>query len=182
MELARHKPGMMGHLANLAEPSFLKRPGHDQPGLDECGPIVIVDLVAMTVTLMHDGLPIGLVGARAFADFDRLRTESHRPAEVLDLLLLGKQIDHGMRRLRIHLGRVGPFETEHVPRELGDGHVHAETNAEVRDLTLARDTAGEDLPLPAAGAEAAGDDQASTCSSSWVASSTDIPSASTQRT
>ncbi len=47
-----------------------------------------------------------------------------------------------------------------MPRELGDRDVHAEADAEVRDAPLARDPAGEDLPLPAARAEAAGDEHA----------------------
>ena len=42
-----------------------------------------------------------------------------------------------------------------MTRELRDGDVHAEADAEVRDAVLARDAAGEDLPLPAARAEAA---------------------------
>ena len=93
-------------------------------------------------------------------DLDRLRAKSHRPAEVLDLLLLGQQVDHGIRRLGIHLGRVRAVEPAHVARELGDGDVHPEADAEVRNPTLARDLAGEDLALPAARAEAAGDEDA----------------------
>ena len=66
----------------------------------------------------------------------------------------------GIRRLRVHLGRVGAVQPGDVPRELGDGDMHAEAEPEVRDLTLARDTAGEDLPFPAARAEAAGHEHA----------------------
>ncbi len=47
-----------------------------------------------------------------------------------------------------------------MTRELGDGDVHAEADAEVRDAVLARDPAREDLALPAARAEAAGDEHA----------------------
>src|SRR5205085_12255541 len=51
-------------------------------------------------------------------------------------------------------------EPEHLPRVLGDGDVHPEADAEVRDPALAGDAAGEDLPLPAARAEAARDEHA----------------------
>ena len=47
-----------------------------------------------------------------------------------------------------------------MARELGDRDVHAEADAEVRDLVLAGDAAGEDLALPAARAEAAGHEHA----------------------
>ena len=62
-----------------------------------------------------------------------------------------------MRRLGIHLGRVGAVEPDHVAGELRDRDVHPEADAEVRNLPLASDAAGEDLPLPAARAEPAGD-------------------------
>ena len=93
-------------------------------------------------------------------ELDRLGAEPHRAAEILDLLLLGQQVDHRERRLGIHLGRVRAVEAADVAGELGDGDVHAEADAEVRDLVLARDAAGEDLALPAARAEAAGHEHA----------------------
>ena len=61
---------------------------------------------------MDDGLAVGLARARPFDELDRLRAEAHRPAEVLDLLLLRQQVDHRIRRLGIHLGRVGAVEPE----------------------------------------------------------------------
>ena len=66
----------------------------------------------------------------------------------------------GIRRLGIHLGRVRALEPGDVARELRDGDVHAEADAEVRDPALARDLARDDLALPAARAEAAGDEHA----------------------
>ena len=36
-------------------------------------------------------------------------------AEVIDLFLLGEQVDHRVRRLRVHLRRVRALEPEHVP-------------------------------------------------------------------
>ena len=121
---------------------------------------LVVDLVAVPVPLVDDGLAVRLARARPLLELDRLRAEAHRAAEILDLLLLGEQVDHGERRLRIHLGRVGAVHPADVTRELGDGDVHAEADAEVRDLLLARDAAGEDLPLPAARAEPARDEHA----------------------
>ena len=93
-------------------------------------------------------------------ELDGLRPEAHGAAEILDLLLLREQVDDGERRLGIHLRRVGAVHPADVTRELGDRDVHAEADAEVRDLLLARDAAGEDLPLPPARAEPAGDEHA----------------------
>ena len=55
---------------------------------------------------------------------------------------------------------LAPVEAADVARELRDGDVHPEADAEVRDRVLARDAAGEDLPLPAARSEAAGHEDA----------------------
>ena len=53
-----------------------------------------------------------------------------------------------------------PSRPHDVAGELRHRDVHAEADAEVRDPLLARDAAGEDLALPAARAEAAGDEHA----------------------
>ena len=107
---------------------------------------------------MDDRVAVRVTCACAVGDLDRLRAEAHRPSEILDLLLLGQEVDHGMRRLRIHLGRVRAVETEHVARVLGDDDVHPEAEAEVRDAPLTRDPAGENLALPAPRAEPAWND------------------------
>jgi hypothetical protein len=65
---------------------------------------------------------------------DRVGAEAHRPAEVGDLLLLGQQVDDRERRLGVELGRVGAVHAGDVARELGHGDLHAQADAQVRDL------------------------------------------------
>src|SRR5581483_6183319 len=160
VELAGDEPRVVRQLDDLDEPALLERPGDDEPVVDELLAVVVVHLVAVPVPLVDHRLPVGLVRARAVGDLDRLRPEAHRASQVFDFLLLGEQVDHRERRLRIHLGRVRALEPDDVTRELRDGDVHPEADAEVRDAVLARDAAGEDLPLPAARAEAARDEHA----------------------
>ena len=156
MELRRDEPRVVGELDDLDEPALLERPADDEAALDELLAVRVVDLVAVPVALGdHRLAAVDLARVRPFGELDGLRAEAHRAAEILDLLLLGQQVDHRIRRLGIHLRRVRAVEAADVPRELRDGDVHAEADAEVRDLVLARDAAGEDLPLPAARAEAA---------------------------
>src|SRR5439155_27216542 len=121
---------------------------------------VVVHLVPVPMALVHDRLAVALADPRPLGELDRLRAEAHRPAEILDLLLLREQVDYGVRSLGVHLGRVGAGEADDVPRELRDRHVHAEADPEVRDALLASDAAGEDLALPAPRPEAAGDEHA----------------------
>ena len=90
----------------------------------------------------------------------RVGAEPHRAAHVVDLLLLRQQVDHGVGRLGIELGRVRAVHADHVAREVDDRELHAEADAEERDAALARDPRGVDLALDAAHAEAAGDQDA----------------------
>src|SRR5438034_3471452 len=143
VELAGHEPGMVGELDDLDEPTLLERSGHSEPRVDQRRAVVVVDLVAVAVSLVDDGLAVCVVGACPLHELDRLRTQSHRAAEILDLLLLRQQVDHRVRGLRVHLRRIRPFETEHVPCVLRDRDVHAETDPEVRDAPVPRDAAGE---------------------------------------
>ena len=148
MELARDEPGMLGQLDDLDEPAFLEGARDDEPVLDELVAELVVDLVAVPMALVNRRLAVDLAGASPLAELDRLGAEPHRAAEILDLLLLGQQIDDRVRRLRIHLRRVGAFETAHVARELRHGDVHAEADPQVRDALLTRHLAGEDLAFP----------------------------------
>ena len=75
---------------------------------------MVVDLVTVAVALVDYRLAVCVVRAGPLDELDRLRAEPHRAAEILDLLLLGQQVDHGMGRLGIHLGRVGTVEPEHM--------------------------------------------------------------------
>ena len=148
--LARDEPGVVGELDHLDEAALLERPRHDEARLDELRPEGVVHLVAVAMALVDDGFAVGRVGARPLLHVDGVGAEAHGAAEIFDLLLLGQEVDHRVGRLRVHLGRVGAVEPDDVPGELGDGDVHAETDAEIRNVALARDAAGGDLPLPPA--------------------------------
>ncbi len=100
------------------------------------------------------------------ADAHFLRAEAHGAAlagAVVALLLalrgvlpFGDQRDHRMRGGAVELGAVGVLEPEHVAAVFDDRELHAEADAEVRNLVLAREAHGGDLAFDAALAEAAG--------------------------
>src|SRR5581483_3603411 len=105
MELRRDEPGMVGKLDDLDEPSLLERPADDEPRIDELLPECVVHLVAVAVALGDAPLAaVDLARPRVLRELDCLGAEAHRPAEILDVLLLRQQVDHGERRLGIHLG------------------------------------------------------------------------------
>src|SRR4051794_4314450 len=107
-----------------------------------------VDLVAVAVALVDDALVvIERTRARARVELDGVGPEPHRPAEVGDLLLLGQQVDDGVRRLGVELCRIGAVHLRHVARELADGDLHPQADPEVGDPALAGDLRGADLAL-----------------------------------
>src|SRR5581483_387366 len=171
MELRRDEPRVVRQLDDLDEAAFLVGAADDEAAGEERLPVGIVDLVAVPVALEDDRLVrVQLTRPRSLDELDRLRAEPHRPAQVLDLLLLRQQVDDGVRRLRVHLRRVGTVETADVTGELRHGDMHAEADAEVRDRVLARDAKPPGTSTP------------STSASSARASASDMCSASTQRT
>jgi hypothetical protein len=62
-----------------------------------------------------------------------------------------------MRRIGIELGAVGALEAGDMAREFDGGELHAEADAQIGHLVLARVADRGDLALGAALAEAAGD-------------------------
>src|SRR4029079_2175327 len=97
MELARDEPRVIGQLDDLDETALLERPRDDEPVLDELVAVLVVDLVTVAVPLVDHRLVVDVPRARSVRQLDRLRTEAHRATELLDLLLLREQVDHGVR-------------------------------------------------------------------------------------
>ena len=97
--------------------------------------------------------------------FAGLRAEPHRAAEIgllaalLDravaVLPFGHQRDHRMRRVGVELGAVGVGEAATCARVLDHRELHAQADAEIRDLVLARVADRLDLAFDAALAEPA---------------------------
>src|SRR5438067_9704905 len=156
MELTGHEVRVRGDLDDLDE--LLLRPDtrDPQPVLLELREVVVVDLVALAVALLDNPLAVEARGEAPLAQHDRIEAEPHRAALVGDAPLLGQEVDHLVRRLRVELGGVRAGEAADVAGELDHRALHAEADAEVRHALLARVPYGLDLPLDATVAEAAG--------------------------
>src|SRR5207247_9864718 len=124
--------------------------------------------VAGAVGLGHGLLAVDPVSERALLHRRGLRAQAHGAAEVrllvaaFDLAVLGLPLgderDHRMRRVGIEFGRIRAFEADLVARDLDRGDLHAEADAEVRNLAFAGVLHRGDLALDAALAEAARDE------------------------
>ena len=155
MELRADEPRMILDLYDLDETVIRQCTGDDEALVLELLPIGVVELEAMTMTLSHLVDAIGLLRMRARRELARIGADTHRAALVLDTLLALHERDDRVRRVGVELRRMGIGHAADVARELDDGALHAEAEAEERDLVLAGILDGLDLALDAAVAKAA---------------------------
>src|SRR5215207_2420249 len=148
--LRRDEERMVGQLDDLDEALVGCGARHDQARRLEPAAQEVVDLVAMAVALVDDRLAVDLARLRVGVQLHRVGPEPHRAAQVDDRVL----------GVRVELAGVRAIHADHVAGEVGDRHLHAEADAQVRDALLARDARGGDLALDAALAEAAWDQDA----------------------
>ena len=89
--------------------------------------------------------------------------EAHRAAVFIVgemFFLLQHHINHRVGGTLLNLGRVRILQSEHVARIFNHHELHAIAEAEIGNLLFARELYRFNLPLDAAFAEAAGDDDA----------------------
>ena len=151
---------VVGELDELDQPAVGRRAAADEPVRLEAGPVVGVELVAVTVPLADDRLAVGLGHLGARLEHGVVRAQAHRAALVGHVALVVHQVDHRVLGRRVELGRVGVGQTEHVAGELDRHRLQPEAQPEAGHALLAGVAGGGDLALDAAGTEAAGDDDA----------------------
>ena len=107
--------------------------------------VLIVELIAMTVTLLNVCLTINGTGFATFSQSTIVGSQSHRSSHTRDVLLLFHQVDDRMLSLWIHLCAVGISKSQHIAGELNHHHLHTQTNAESGDVVGAGILNGGDL-------------------------------------
>ena len=115
VELGGEIPGVVLELDDLDEVLGGVDPGDRQARvLDELAELV-VDLEAMAMAFRDVDRPVGPVRQRPFLQRALIGAQAHGRPHVLDGLLLGEEVDHGIAGLRVELGRVRARKLEDVP-------------------------------------------------------------------
>src|SRR5450759_4862570 len=155
MELACDKPRVIRELDDLDQPSIGRHAAEHHTRVAHHLAILVVELEAMAVALVNDLFAVSLVGQRAWEQPARVQAESHRPAHLVDVSLLGHQVDHRCGCERGELCGVGVRRVQHLAGKVDHGTLHAEAQAQVwdpvvpgiaRGLHLALDTAVSEAP------------------------------------
>jgi hypothetical protein len=166
MELAGDEPGMPRQFDDLDQLPIDRTSRDLQAGLLQRFHITRIDLIAVTMTLGDRIRTVELAGQRIRGQHALLGPHAHGAAEIriggsaLDFtgrgLPLGDQCDHRMPGVGAELGTVRALEAGLVTRKLDHRDLHAEADAEVRNLALTRKPHCLDLAFDAAFAESAG--------------------------
>src|SRR5579872_1645384 len=155
VELARHEPRVLRQLDDLDQSPVGRHAAEDHPVLVHHLAVLVVELEAMAVALVDDFLAISLERARARQQLARVKAEPHRAAHLVDVALLGHQVDDRRGGERRELRRVGVGSIQLLAREVDDGALHAEAQSQVRDEVVPRVPGCDHLALDPAVAEAA---------------------------
>src|SRR5437879_7640362 len=82
MVLAAEEPGMVRELHHLAQVLARGARRYFEPRCFEPRQIMVVDLVAMAMPLVHDLVLMDAIGQRVALHLARLRAQAHGPAQV----------------------------------------------------------------------------------------------------
>src|SRR6266571_2956622 len=148
MELAADQPGMRRQLDHFAQLLALGEAGNAQALVLQSLHVLVVDLIAVAVAFVDHVRAVDLAREAPGLERCALSAQAHRPAEIglfvaaLDaavaVLPLGHERDHRVRRVAVEFRAVRAREADDVSREFDHRELHAQANAEIRDLVLAR--------------------------------------------
>src|SRR5712671_2617224 len=148
MELAADEPGVRRQLDHLAQLLALGEAGNAQALVLQSLHVLVVDLVAVAVAFVDHVRAVDLARQAPGLERGALSAQAHRPAEIglfvaaLDpavaVLPLGHEGDHRVRRVAVEFRAVRAREPDDVARKLDHRELHAQADAEIRDLVLAR--------------------------------------------
>jgi hypothetical protein len=155
--LRRDEERVVVDLDDLDQPLVRRRTRADEARGLEPPAQEVVDLVAVAMALIDDRFAVDLARPRVRMQLDRVGAQAHGATHVGDLLLLGQKVDDRVRGLRVELRGVRAVHADDVACEVRDRHLHAQADAQERDLLLARDPRRRDLALDPTHAEAARD-------------------------
>ena len=147
---------MVGQLDHLNQAVIRGNAGDDQPRFRQTVAERVVHLIAVAMALVDNLLAIGLERHGLGSDLARIGAQSHGAALVLDVFLLGHQVDNGELGILVELRRRRARHARHIARELAYRRLHAQADAQKRHVMRAGVAHRADLALEGALAEAAG--------------------------
>ena len=149
MELAGHKPRVVGKLDDLNEAAIGRHACKAHAGGLELRLESVGNLEAVTVPLVHN---LGAIDGRGTApgrELGRIEAESLRSPLLLHPALVGGEVNHWVLGEHVELRGIRVAGAKRLPCELNHRDLKAEAEAEVWDALNARHVCGSDLSFNA---------------------------------
>ena len=146
---------MVGQLDHFHQATVGAGASDDQAGCGQLVAVVVVHFVAVTMALGNLQRAICCCSLGAFNDHAGIGAQTHGAALVIDVFLIGHDVNYLMGGVFVELGGSGSFKAGNVAGELAHGGLQAQANAQEGYLVLAGVLGSQDLALEGALAKAA---------------------------
>ncbi len=160
VELAAEEPGVARDLADFDVGTIGRFAGDAEAIVFEDLLVFAVEFVAVAVAFADGGFPVGLTGEAIGGEFAIISTKAHGAAEFVDALEFAEFVDDTVGGGGIEFGGVGTAQAADIAGVFNDHGLHAEADAEVGSALFAGIANGLEHTFNAAGAKAAGDQDA----------------------
>ena len=160
MELAAEEEWMVGNLDDLDVGSVGCGAGDAQAAGGKGLLVFAVELVAMAVALADLGFAVRLMGQRAGLELAGPGAQPHGAAQFFHAAQLAQLVDDAVRSGRIEFAGVRLLQAADVARVFDARRLHAQADAEIRNLLLAGVLNSFQHAFDAALAESAGNQDA----------------------
>src|SRR5579885_2984035 len=115
--------------------------------------MAVVHFVSMSMPPGDQIFAVNLLRSRSLGQLAWIATKPHGSPFENHIVLIGHQIDYRICSLRIELGRVRARHVANIARKFDDGNLHAQTQSQIGNLTLACVLGGGDFSLDTSIAE-----------------------------
>ena len=158
MELRAHHEGVVGDLGNFYQAPIGRQPAEAHAPIGKALTVGVVEFEAVAVALIHFVHAVGFASDGTFLQHAGIQSQTHGPAHVCDIHLLGHQVDDRVVGGAVKFGRVAVLAFQHPAPKLHHHQLHAQTQAQVGHFLVAGVADCLNLSFDTAAAKAAGHD------------------------
>ena len=157
MVLNAHIEGPVGQFYRFHKSAVRGKTAQCQAGCAKDIPVIIVELITVTVALVDHRIAIAPCHGRSIGDHAGIASQPQRSALVDLIALAGHEINDLMSSLWGKFTRVCICDTQYMTGVFDHGDLHSEADTKIRDVVFPRILCRQNHAFDTAVTEAAGD-------------------------